>query len=82
MRKAILDGLVPEFSNIPFPGMLPPAHQHQGVGPGAGPQFPPGKQNYNMIQQNKVIVLTLFKWTRESKVVIQKILNDIIVLKR
>jgi len=43
MRKAILDGLVPEFSNVPFPGML---------GSPAG-QFPPGKQNY-MLQQNKV----------------------------
>lgn len=54
MRKAILDGLVPEFSNIPFPGMIPPAGVgHAGVGP-AGPQFPPGKQNYNMIQQNKM----------------------------
>ena len=45
MRKAILDGLVPEFSNVPFPSML-------GVGSPGG-QFPPGKQNY-MLQQNKV----------------------------
>jgi hypothetical protein len=49
MRKAILDGLVPEFSNMPFPGML---GAPGGLGAGA-PQFPPGKQNY-MIQQNKV----------------------------
>ena len=47
MRKAILDGLVPEFSSMPFPTML------GGAPTGPGPQFPPGKQNY-MLQQNKV----------------------------
>jgi len=48
MRKAILDGLVPEFCNIPLPGMM-------GAGV-PGPQFPghQSKQNYMMQQQNKM----------------------------
>ena len=49
MRKAILDGLVPEFCNIPLPGMM--------GGAASIPQFPghQGKQNYMMHHQNKVI---------------------------